>query len=172
MPHGRRAVNWPGRRAFGFRDIRAIRRHRGYAARVPKLDRELLKDLGLVVARVGLGAMFVVHGWPKITGGPDKWVKLGGAMSHLGVDFWPTFWGFCAAFAEFGGGILLALGLAFRPAAAMMAFTMFVAAYMHHSGGDGFGGWSHAGEDAIMFIALAMIGPGRFALEVRLRKKD
>lgn len=136
------------------------------------LENEKLKDLGLLVARVGLGLAFVKHGWPKITGGPEKWAKLGEAMSHLGVDFWPTFWGFMAAFAEFGGGILLALGLAFRPAAGMMAITMGVAAYMHHSSGDGFGGWSHAAEDGVMFVALLLIGPGRYALEVRLRKSE
>lgn len=133
---------------------------------------ELLRDIGLLVARVGLGAMFVGHGWPKIVGGPEKWAKLGGAMKHVGIEFAPTFWGFMAAFSEFGGGILLALGLLFRPAAALMAFTMAIATYMHHAKGDGFGGWSHAAEAGIVFVALLLTGPGRFAIEVRLRRRD
>jgi putative oxidoreductase len=138
---------------------------------MPRLDTETAKDLGLLVARVGMGAMFVGHGWPKIAGGPEKWAKLGSAMSHLGIDVWPTMWGLAAAASEFGGGILLALGLLFRPAAGAMAFTMAVAAWMHHAKGDGFGGWSHALEACIVFLALVLTGPGRFALEVRLQRK-
>jgi putative oxidoreductase len=135
------------------------------------LDGEKLRDLGLLVARVGVGGSFVGHGWPKISGGPEMWEKLGGAMTHVGIDFWPVAWGFAAAASEFAGGILLALGLLFRPACAAMAFTMAVAAFMHHSEGDGFGGWSHAFEAGVVFSALLLTGPGKLALEVRLRGK-
>jgi putative oxidoreductase len=138
---------------------------------VRKPSPELLRDVGLLIARVGMGAMFVGHGWGKITGGPEKWAKLGGAMKHLGIEFAPTFWGFMAAFAEFGGGILIALGFLFRPAAALLVCTMAVAAWMHYSKGDGFGGWSHATEAGITFLALLLIGPGRYAIEIRRRRE-
>ncbi len=135
-------------------------------------DRDDLVDIGLLVARVGLGAMLMVHGWPKITGGPDKWRGLGGAMKHLGIDFLPTMWGFLAAFAEFGGGLLLALGVFARPAAAMLVFTMVVAARLHFAKGDGLSGASHAIELGIAMLALLIAGPGKYALEIRRRTRD
>lgn len=125
------------------------------------------RDMGLLWLRIGLGVMYVVHGWPKLEGGGDKWIALGKAMRHVGIDFYPVMWGFAAAVAEFGGGILLALGVLFRPAAGALAFTMLVAATMHLRSGDGLSGASHAIEAGIVFAALMLIGPGRFVLRRR-----
>lgn len=128
-----------------------------------QLDR--FRDHGLLALRVGMGLMFVGHGWPKIAGGPQKWEKIGGAMSSFGIDFAPTFWGFMAAFAECGGGLLVALGLFTRPAAILVVCTMAVAAMKHGMAGDGFKGWSHAVEAGITFAALFVMGPGRFSFD-------
>jgi putative oxidoreductase len=73
-------------------------------------------DLGLLIIRVGLGILMIKHGWPKITGGPEKWESLGNNMSMLGITFFPIFWGLCAALAETVGGLLMGIGLFFRPA--------------------------------------------------------
>ncbi|QHL88905.1 DoxX family membrane protein [Nibribacter ruber] len=123
------------------------------------------QDLGLLILRVGIGIMFIVHGWPKITGGPETWAKVGGAMGTLSITQGATIWGFLAAFAEAGGGLLMILGLFFRPAMVLMFCTMLVAAYMHFVSGDGFGGYSHALEAAILFFSLFFIGPGRYSLD-------
>ena len=124
-------------------------------------------DLGLLVIRVGLGAMFVAHGLPKLAGGPAKWAKLGGAMKALGIDAFPTAWGLAAACSETFGGLLLALGVAFVPACLALLATMAVAVTMHVRSGDGFGGWSHAAEAAVVFAGLALAGPGRHVLRLR-----
>ncbi len=137
-----------------------------------KLDAEQRRDLGLLIARVGMGAMFMVHGWPKISGGPETWAKIGKAMGVLGIDFAPTFWGFCAAVSEFVGGLLLATGIAFVPAVLTLIFTMFVAALVHLDKGDGIKGASHAIEAGVVFIALALTGPGRYAVELRKRRES
>ena len=130
-----------------------------------RLDR--YHDHGLLLLRVGIGAMFVLHGWPKVAGGAATWAKLGKAMAHLGLDLWPTAWGFMAAMSEFGGGILLAAGLLFRPACVALAGTMAVAAYMHMSKGDGFIKASHAIESGILFVALILVGPGKYSIDAR-----
>ena len=74
-------------------------------------------------------------------------------------------WGFAAASSEFFGGLLVALGLLFRPGAAMLLSTMVVASAMHVIDGDGFTKSSHAIEAGILFASLVLIGPGRFALQ-------
>lgn len=135
-----------------------------------KLDR--FADHGLLVARVGLGLMFVGHGLPKMMAGPEKWEKLGGAMSTFGIDFAPTFWGFMAAAVELFGGLLLAVGFMSRPALALLFVTMVVAATKHFVAGDGFKGYSHATEAAIMFASLFIIGPGKFSLDHKLFGSD
>lgn len=122
------------------------------------------KDLGLLIIRLGLGTAFIVHGSGKIFH-PEMWPTLGGALAIWGVTFAPAFWGFMAAFAEFGGGILFILGFLFRPAAAMMAFNMAVALSMHLSKGDGFNVYSHALEVGVVFLGFMFVGPGHLSLD-------
>ena len=128
-------------------------------------------DWGLLLLRLGFGlSMAVFHGWGKITGGPDLWVRIGGSMSMFGLGFWPVFWGFMAAFSEFVGSILLILGLGFRIAAFLLAATMLVAAIKHlnlppESAKAGWKGASHALEFLTVYVALFLSGPGKFALD-------
>jgi putative oxidoreductase len=128
------------------------------------MDEGKHRDLGLLVLRVGIGGMFVGHGLPKLMGGPARWTQVGEAMGNLGIDVAPAFWGFAAAVSEFGGGLLLAAGIQFRAACALLLFTMIVASVKHVTGGDGFGKASHAIEAAILFLSLILIGPGRYRL--------
>ena len=64
-------------------------------------------EIGFLIIRIGLGSMFIYHGFPKLFGGPQQWAHLGEAMSVFSVNFGHTFWGFMAAFAEFFGGFCL-----------------------------------------------------------------
>jgi putative oxidoreductase len=121
-------------------------------------------DVGLLVLRVGIGILFILHGWPKLTGGPDLWARLGGAMGGLGITFAPAFWGFMAAFSEAVGGLALALGVLVRPMSALMLINMLVATHMHVSKGDPFATFSHPLALAVVFVSLILLGPGRYAL--------
>jgi putative oxidoreductase len=126
-------------------------------------------DAGLLLIRVGLGLMFMfVHGYGKLFGGPDRWARIGSAMASFGLQEGYAFWGFAAAFAEFFGGLLLVLGLFFRPALALMLFTMMVAATSHFARGEGVSGASHAIEVGIALAGLLLTGPGRYSLDARL----
>jgi putative oxidoreductase len=132
---------------------------------------ERFADLGLLLMRVGLGAAFMGHGWPKLAAGEAKWAKIGAAMGHFGIDFAHTVFGFLAACSEFFGGLLLAVGLLFRPACGALLATMLVASTMHLAKGDGFSSASHAIEAAIVFAALLLIGPGKHTLAGLLGKR-
>ena len=136
----------------------------------------LNRDTGLLVMRLGVGfCMMAFHGYGKITGGPDTWAAVGGNMAHLGLAFAPTFWGFMAAVSEFGASILLMLGVLFRPAAAMLAFTMFVATVMHlslpvESSSSGWAAASNALVLVFVYVGLFMTGPGRYAFKLMRAK--
>jgi len=123
------------------------------------------KNTGLLLLRIGLGIMMMMHGLPKLTGGVDRWEAVGGAMGNLGITFFPVFWGLMAAVSETFGGFLLLIGLAFRPACLLLAFTMLTAAINHLSRGDGLMGASHPIELCIVFLGLLFIGPGKYSVD-------
>jgi putative oxidoreductase len=126
------------------------------------------KDLGLLILRAGIGlSMLLGHGWGKLTGGPERWEKVGMNMKHLGITFLPVVWGFAASLAESVGSILIILGVFCRQAAVLLAITMGVAAWKHLAEGDGLARASHPLELMVVFIALALIGPGTFAFKIK-----
>jgi putative oxidoreductase len=119
--------------------------------------------------------MFLFHGWAKLSGGPETWATVGDAMQNLGITFLPAMWGFFAAFSESICSLLLALGVLFRPAAALLSLTMFVAVLNHlnlppESPRSGWSGASHALELLSVYVAFLLAGPGRYGLSLGTRE--
>ena len=129
------------------------------------------RDGGLLFLRIGLGLMFILHGWGKLMGGPLLWQKLGAAIGNFGITFYPHFFGFLAAITETLGGVCLILGILFRPACFFLMIVMIVATTMHLKSGDGLQGASHAIEMGIVFLSLMFIGPGAYSLGEKIRSR-
>lgn len=124
------------------------------------------KDIGLLILRVVIGiCMIAFHGLPKLIGGPEKWEKIGLAMGNLGINFWPSFWGFAAAMTESVCALFLIIGLWSRPNALLLAFTMLIAAITHLIKGDGLSVASHAIELLAVCVTLFLTGPGRYSID-------
>ena len=124
-------------------------------------------DIALLILRVGIGFLFILHGYPKIMGGIEKWTSLGAyGMGAIGIYYFPAFWGFMAAFSEFVGGIMILLGLYIRYFSMLLFITMLVAISTHFAAGDGIGGASHAIESAIIFLCLFFSGAGNYSLKI------
>ncbi|MEO6729319.1 MAG: DoxX family protein [Candidatus Dojkabacteria bacterium] len=123
------------------------------------------KNFGLLIGRIGLGAMMMFHGIPKLMGGPEQWEGIGNSMNNFGINFMPVFWGFMASLAEGIGGLLIVLGLLFRPASILIILTLVVATTFHFSNGDGWMGASHAIETGFAFLILLFVGPGKYSVD-------
>ncbi len=134
------------------------------------MNSSTIKDIGYFILRFGLGLLIAIHGWPKITGGVPGWEKIGGTMSIFGINFMPGIWGLLAAVSEFLGGICVVLGIFFRPACALILITMAVAIASQLNSHKGIYGYIEAAEMGVAFLAMLLMGPGRFSLSVSLKK--
>ena len=123
------------------------------------LDR--LHPLALLALRLALGAIMIAHGAQKAFGGMPRFM---GMLQNLGI---PPVMGYLTLAAEFGGGILLVLGLLTRFAALSILIDMSVAiAKVHFKNGlKGPGGYEFPMMCGIVAFALIFLGAGPISLD-------
>ncbi|MGB8467833.1 MAG: DoxX family protein [Candidatus Babeliales bacterium] len=125
-------------------------------------------QIGLLVLRVGIGLIYMAHGYPKLMGGVATWQWCGQQMALFGIHFLPVFWGLCAALAEFLGGFALALGLCTRFAAALLLCVMVVALAYHLHNKDSFAVYSHPLTLLVVFTSFIIMGGGNYSFDTVL----
>ena len=121
-------------------------------------------SLGLLALRLVMGAGFLLHGWGKIQS-PFSWMPPEAPVPGLLQAL--------AALAEFGGGILLILGLLTPLAALGILCTMIGAlTLVHFPRGDVFVIGESTFELPLVYLAAALLfllaGAGRFSLDYAL----
>ena len=126
-------------------------------------------DLALLIVRVVLGVIFIIHGGQKLFGwyggpgmkGMTQW------LGSMGVAH-PTLFAGMATLSEFGGGLLVLVGLLTPLAAAFIVSTMVVAIVFAHAK-NGFLNSNHGYEFNLSLIALALAlmlsGAGTISLD-------
>jgi putative oxidoreductase len=124
----------------------------------------VLDDLGKLLLRVSLGAMLMLHGIAKLSGGVDG---IAGMLQQRGL---PGALAYAVFIGELLAPLAMILGLWTRPAALLAAVNMGVAIALAHSA-DLFklgqqGGWAIELQGLFLFGALAvmLLGGGRFSL--------
>ena len=127
------------------------------------------RDLGLLILRIGFGVTFFwYHGYPKLSGGPDTWERIGSAVSNVGITFGFPAWGLAAGLAEGVGGLLFAAGLFFRPVCLAMLTVMAMATLEQF--GRAMPQPEHALKNAFVLAGMFLTGPGRFTLAALFRR--
>ena len=128
-----------------------------------------MMDLGLLIIRLVIGVLFIGHGAQKLFGwfGGHGLKGTGGWFESIGMK--PgVMMALSAGLAELIGGILFALGFLTPLAALMIAGTMIMAIVKVH-GPNGLWATSNGYEYNLTLISvaigIALIGPGRYALD-------
>jgi len=124
----------------------------------------------VLLLRLALGISMLYHGWHKVV--PVSWGHPFSALQHnalfvgsLGI---PSWLGYVSALTEFLGGICLILGLLTRLFAFLVAINMLFAIFtatIHR----GYAGSELSIELLVMALMLVVSGPGRAALDRKLR---
>lgn len=127
------------------------------------LTRSYSRDSAVLLLRLWLGAMMIMHGYGKVFGGIEGFTT---GVEEMGFPA-PELFAWAAALSEFGGGMLMLLGLFTRPAAIFVSCTMFVAAFVGHLD-DPFGDKELSLTYLVLAVVLLLAGPGRFSLDQKL----
>jgi putative oxidoreductase len=123
-------------------------------------------DAGLLILRLCAGlALAFSHGLTKVL----TLGKFIATVERHGFPL-PHVFGPVAAFSEFLGGLLIAVGLATRPAATFVLMTMLGAAFKVHAH-DPFSKKELAFAYALVAVVVLVAGPGRYSLDARLGKR-
>ncbi len=121
---------------------------------------------GVLLLRIGVGALTVFHGFPSLLGGRAVWTEIGqgAAIAQLNPSLYFVA-GLVACLAQVFGGVMLVLGLFTRgtalcltiaasfPLANLIAAQNFELAFFAHL------------QIALVFFSLVFIGPGRVSLD-------
>jgi putative oxidoreductase len=118
-----------------------------------------------LIIRISLAVVFIYHGYGKVFEGGHKGIAELMASKQAPL---PELLGWMAGLTEFGGGILILLGLLSRFWALGLAIVMVVAIITVH-GPNGFdirkNGYEYCLTLLLMNLAIFLGGPGRYSLD-------
>jgi putative oxidoreductase len=123
---------------------------------------EKLKPVALLLLRLGLGLIFIYHGYPKL------FTHAHEALRQFPKMGFPSYFAYIAGVVEFFGGWLLALGLFTRIAALFLAGEMAIAIIRVHLPQGGLTAVSNYQLPlalAVASFALVAVGAGAISFD-------
>ncbi|MFT5737498.1 MAG: putative oxidoreductase [Maribacter sp.] len=118
-----------------------------------------LTAIGLAFFRISMSAMMLTHGLPKLQKLISGDFEFG---DPIGIGAAPSL--FLTVIGEFICPILIIIGYKTRLASIPTAITMLVAAFIVHAG-DAFGSKEKALLYLVGFLAIALLGPGKYSID-------
>lgn len=144
----------------------------GMNMKAPLTELNRYRHVGLLLLRLGMGAIFIVHGVTKFLGGSEVLATVGSVASVVGINSGHVFFGAVAATLEALGGLLLMLGLFTRLAAIAIGLVLLGAFVAHAANGDALDVWLHPLKAFTVMVALVFTGPGRYSLDAYMTDRE
>lgn len=130
------------------------------------MENNKLSNYGYTLFRVGIPALMLMHGTHKLeqlmAGGEIKFMDFLGLGTEVSLAL--------AVIGELVAPLFLIVGFKTRWASIPAIITMFVAAFVAHSG-EPLDEREHSLLYMVAFIAIAMIGSGENSLDAWLQRK-
>lgn len=124
------------------------------------------KDAALLLLRIGVGLIFILAGWGKLTGIEG----VQGFFGNVGIPM-ASVMAWVVALVEFLGGIMILIGYKVQIPGYLLAIVMLVAMYVILGREDsGFGSIRLELMLLLTSLALTMTGPGSYSLDASLNK--
>jgi putative oxidoreductase len=121
-------------------------------------------DVAHLLLRIGVGIIFILAGWGKLTGIEGVQEFFGNIGIPLaGIMAWVV------ALVEFVGGLMVLFGAKIRIPAILLAIIMVVALLTTKLGGE----FSAARLDLMLLLtssALAILGSGKYSVDAMMNK--
>ena len=129
-------------------------------------------NFGLLFMRLGLAAVLLIHALPKLFDGATAWKKFWMSLEFESIGLPGAAAGFAILMIESITALSLLSGYFFRAACALLSFLYglyFFGYFYYKSGYVTLTLWSLG--LAVVFFGLIYVGPGRYAVSVKLEKK-
>lgn len=123
-------------------------------------------DVALLIARVGIAALMLTHGIPKLvmlfSGAPVQFPPVMGISSEVSLSL--------TVFAEVFCSLSILAGFATRLAVIPLVVTMMVAVFLIHAA-DPLSVKEPALQYLLMYIVLLVSGSGKYSIDKLLKSK-
>lgn len=113
-------------------------------------------NLGLLLSRLGLSAIFIVSGYSKL-------MDIAGTTAFFAKIGLAPFFVYLVIAVELLGGIAMLLGIGVRIVGLLMAVNMFFAIYLVKFA-SGFGGYRLDLLLLLVALGIAFSGPGKYSI--------
>ncbi|MBW1846266.1 MAG: DoxX family protein [Deltaproteobacteria bacterium] len=127
-------------------------------------------SFGLLIMRLGLAAVLFIHAVPKLINGAASWSIVGKNLSFMNTGLPLEVLGLILLILETLGGICLISGYFFRSANIIMTVIYILYSLNYFNAGYKTLLLYAVGFIAV-FFGLIYIGPGRYAVSVKIEKK-
>ncbi len=134
------------------------------------MSNPVLRNVGLLVARVVIGIVFLAHGLQKVNQGYSA-TKAGFEGMDVPV---PALSAFYATWVETLGGIALIIGLLVPVFGVLLLVNMLGAFFFVHIGNGIYvtdGGWELVGALGAGALVLAVVGAGAYSVDALLGRR-
>ena len=133
-------------------------------------QQEKRTSFGLLIMRLGLSAVLFIHAIPRLIAGAATWALVGKNISFINSGLPPEALGLILLILEALSGICLISGYFFRSANIIMA-VVYVLYFLNYFNAGYKTLLLYAIGFIAVFLGLVYIGPGRYAVSVKIEKK-